>query len=355
MNKYVKYFLGAAVVLSLSACASADGEGTDTGNDNVNAGSGDTLAEVIDRGELNAGVNDSLPGFGYVDSDGNYVGFDIDLGRAIAAATLGDSEAISFRPLSAQERFIAVQTGEVDVLLRNTTRTTSRDSDVGMDFGPVTFYDGQGMMVRTESGITTLDDLEGRTIGVETGTTTELNLADQMDALGIEYSTQTFDDRNALIAAYESGSVDAWTTDRSGLVSSFAVLGDPQEHVILEETLSKEPLAPAVLHGDNQWNDVVTWVIYSLIQAEEFGITQDTIDDFKDSDNPDIQRLLGIEGGLGSMLGLEDDFAYQAISQVGNYGEIYDRHLGPETQFKLPRGMNALYQNGGLHYSMPFR
>jgi len=353
MGKLSKYLLGAAALVSLSACASAETEGSESGNDT--SASGGTLNAVMDRGELNAGVNDSLPGFGYVDSDGEYTGFDIDLGKAIAAAVLGDAEAVSYRPLSSQERFVAVQTGEVDVLVRNTTLTTSRDSDVGLDFGPVTFYDGQGMMVTTDSGITTLEDLEGMTIGVETGTTTELNLADQMDALGIEYSTQTYDDRNALIAAYEAGSVDAWTTDRSGLVSAFAVLENPDDHVILKETLSKEPLAPAVLHGDNQWKDAVTWIVYALIQAEEFGITQDNIDDFMDSDNPDIQRLLGVEGGLGSMLGLEDDFAYQAISQVGNYGEIYDRHLGPDTQFDLDRGMNALYQDGGLQYSMPFR
>ncbi|SFC52066.1 general L-amino acid transport system substrate-binding protein [Alkalibacterium subtropicum] len=355
MNKYVKYILGAAAVLSLSACASAETEGTAAESGNGTSASGETLNAVMDRGELNLGVNDSLPGFGYVNSDGDYTGFDIDMGKAIAAAVLGDAEAVSYRPLSSQERFIAVQTGEVDVLIRNTTLTTSRDTDVGLDFGPVTFFDGQGMMVPAASNITTLEDLSGMTIGVETGTTTELNLADQMDALGIEYNTQTYDDRNALIAAYEAGSVDAWTTDRSGLVSSFAVLSNPSDHVILEETLSKEPLAPAVLHGDDQWNDIVTWVVYSLIQAEEFGITQDNIDDFMDSDNPDIQRLLGIEGGLGTMLGLEDDFAYQAISQVGNYGEIYDRHLGPDTEFNLPRGMNALYQNGGLQYSMPFR
>lgn len=355
MNKYVKYLLGATTVLTLTACANGDTEGTEADNGGGSQGSGETLAAVLDRGELNAGVNDQLPGFGYVNSDGDYVGFDVDISRAIAAATLGDADAISYRPLSAQERLIAVQTGEVDVLNRNTTYTTSRDSDVGVDFAPVTFYDGQGMMVRDDSGITTLEELEGRTIGVETGTTTELNLADQMDALGIEYNTQTFDDRNALIAAYEAGSVDAWTTDRSGLVASFAVLADAEEHIILEETLSKEPLAPAVLHGDNQWKDIVTWVVYALIQAEEFGITQDNVDDYLDSDNPDIQRLLGVEGGLGSMLGVEDDFAYQAISQVGNYGEIYDRHLGPDTQFDLPRGMNALYQDGGLQYSMPFR
>lgn len=355
MNKYAKYLLGAAAALTLTACASADTDGAEADNGSDSSRSGETLAAVLDRGELNAGVNDILPGFGYVDSDGEYDGFDIDISRAIAAATLGDAEAISYRPLSAQERLIAVQTGEVDVLNRNTTYTTSRDSDVGVDFAPVTFYDGQGMMVRADSGITTLEELEGRTIGVETGTTTELNLADQLDAMDIEYNTQTFDDRNALIAAYEAGSVDAWTTDRSGLVASFAVLENSDDHVILEETLSKEPLAPAVLHGDNQWKDIVTWTVYALIQAEEFGITQDNIDDYMDSDNPDIQRLLGVEGGLGSMLGLEDDFAYQAISQVGNYGEIYDRHLGPDTQFNLPRGMNALYENGGLQYSMPFR
>lgn len=352
MSKYFKYLLGAAVAVTLSACASGDVE---EGSTESSTSSGNTLNTVIDRGELNAGVNDQLPGFGYVDSDGEYTGFDVDFARAIAAAVLGDADAVNFRPLSAQERFTAVQTGEVDVLLRNTTYTTSRDSDVGMDFAPVTFYDGQGMMVPKSAGISTLEELEGMTIGVETGTTTELNLADQLGALGVEYNTQTFDDLDALLAAYEAGSIDAWTTDRSGLVSSFAVLENPDDHIILEETLSKEPLAPAVLHGDNQWKDAVTWIVYALIQAEEFGITQDNIDDFLDSDNPDIQRLLGVEGGLGSMLGLEDDFAYQAISQVGNYGEIYDRHLGPDTEFNLPRGMNALYQDGGLQYSMPFR
>lgn len=355
MSKYFKYLLGAVAALTLSACASGDVEegsadgGSETGN------SGETLSTVLERGELNAGVYDQLPGFGYVDSDGEYSGFDIDFVRAIAAGVLGDADAVNFRPLSAQERFTAVQTGEVDVLVRNTTWTTSRDSDVGLSFAPVTFYDGQGMMVPADAGVSTLEDLEGMTIGVETGTTTELNLADQMSALGVEYSTQTFDERDALLAAYEAGSIDAWTTDRSGLVSSFAVLENPDDHVILEETLSKEPLAPAVLHGDDQWKDAVSWIVFALIQAEEFGITQDNIDDFMDSENPDIQRLLGVEGGLGTMLGLEDDFAYQAISQVGNYGEIYDRNLGPDTEFNLPRGMNALYQDGGLHYSIPFR
>lgn len=353
MTKYGKYLLSVAALLTLTACASGDNEAE--GGENPTAESGQTLAAVIDRGELNAGVNDQLPGFGYVDSDGNYSGFDVDFARAIAAGVLGDSEAVNYRPLSAQERFIAVQTGEVDVLLRNTTWTTSRDSEVGMAFAPVTFYDGQGMMVPADLGISTLEEMEGLTIGVETGTTTELNLTDQMEALGVEYNTQTFDDRDALIAAYEAGSVDAWTTDRSGLVSSYTILDNADDHIILEETLSKEPLAPSVLHGDDEWKDIVTWIVFALIQAEEFGITQDNIDDFLDSDNPDIRRLLGVDEDLGGQLGLESDFAYQAISQVGNYGEIYDRHLGPDTQFDLPRGMNALYQDGGLQYSMPFR
>lgn len=355
MSKYVKYALSAAALLTLTACAGGTEEAEGVEGDSSTASSGQTLSAVTDRGELNAGVNDQLPGFGYVDSDGNYTGFDIDIARAVAAAVLGDADAVNFRPLSAQERFTAVQTGEVDVLVRNTTWTASRDTEVGLNFAPVTFYDGQGMMVNADAGVSSLEDLEGMIIGVETGTTTELNLADQMDAIGVSYETQTFDDRDALIAAYQAGSVDAWTTDRSGLVSSFAVLDDPDGHVILEETLSKEPLAPAVLHGDDQWMDVVSWTVFALIQAEEFGITQDNIDDFMDSDDPDVRRLLGVEEDLGGYLGLDSDFAYQAISQVGNYGEIYDRHLGPDTQFDLPRGMNALYEDGGLHYSMPFR
>jgi len=355
MKNYSKYLLSAAALLTLTACAGGNDEAEGVDGDNTSATSGETLSAVRDRGELNAGVNDQLPGFGYVDSDGNYTGFDIDFAKAIAAGVLGDAEAVNYRPLSAQERFTAVQTGEVDVLLRNTTWTASRDTEVGLNFAPVTFYDGQGMMVGADSGVSSLEDLEGMIIGVETGTTTELNLADQMEALGVSYETQTFDDRDALIAAYESGSVDAWTTDRSGLVSAFAVLDDPDAHVILEDTLSKEPLAPAVLHGDDQWKDVVSWIVFALIQAEEFGITQDNVDDFLDSDNPDIRRLLGVEDDIGGFLGLESDFAYQAILQVGNYGEIYDRHLGPDTQFDLPRGMNGLYQDGGLHYSMPFR
>lgn len=358
MKKTLKYLFAATAALTLAACANGDveeGEGAEGNGGTETAEEGETLQAVLDRGELNAGVNDQLPGFGYVTSDGDYEGFDIDFARAIAAGVLGDADAVNFRPLSAQERFTAVQTGEVDVLVRNTTWTTSRDADLSQSFAPVIFYDGQGVMAPRDLGVETLEDLEGYTIGVETGTTTEQNLADHLAARDINLTTQTFDDRDALLAAYEAGSIDAWTTDRSGLSSSFAILEDPDSHVILEETLSKEPLAPSVLHGDDQWKDIVTWIIFATIQAEEFGITSENVDEFLDSEDPDIQRLLGVEDNLGEQLGVENDFAYNVISQVGNYGEIYERHLGPDTIFDLPRGLNALQEDGGLHYSMPFR
>lgn len=356
MKKKMLYFIGIATVLILTACG---GDTTDTDTDTSGGNetaSGSLLNTIIERGTLRAGVNDALPGFGYVDSEGNNTGFDVDFARAIAAGVLGDAEAIEFRPLSATDRFTAVQTGEVDVLVRNTTWTTNRDSEVGLSFAPVTFYDGQGIMVPADSGIETLEDLEGTTIGVETGTTTELNLADQMAAAGVTYTTQTYDNADAVIAAYESGAIDAWTTDRSGLVSRQSTLQDPEAHIILEQTLSKEPLAPATIDNDEAWSDAVAWIIYATIQAEEFGITSENVDEFLDSEDPEIQRLLGVEGtNLGEQLGLPNDFGYQVISQVGNYGEIYDNNLGPDTIFDLDRGMNALYQDGGLHYSMPFR
>lgn len=351
-----KYLLTLTAALTLAACANGETESGDGAPDGDDLPSeGETLNAVLDRGEVIVGVNDQLPGFGYVDSDGEYSGFDIDFARAIAAGVLGDADAVDYRPTSAQERFTVVQTGEVDVLVRNTTWTTSRDSDIGLSFAPVTFYDGQGVMVPTDAGVEALEDLSGMTIGVETGTTTEQNLADHITARDIDLEVQTYDDRDAIIAAYESGAIDAWTTDRSGLASAFVVLDSPDDHVILEETLSKEPLAPSVLHGDDQWKDAITWIIFATIQAEEFGITSENVDEFLDSEDPDIQRMLGVEENLGEQLGLPEDFAYQVISQVGNYGEIYDRHLGPDTELDLPRGLNDLQENGGLHYSMPFR
>ena len=313
------------------------------------------LDVVMERGKLICGVNANLPGFGYLDQSGNYAGFDIDYCKALAAALFDDPTKVEYRPLTAKERFTAVQTGEVDVLIRNTTWTLSRDTSVGMDFAPTTFYDGQGIMVRKADNITKLEDLQGATICVTTGTTTELNLADQMRAHGIKYTPVVFETADATFGAYEEGRCDAVTTDKSGLVSRKSLLKNPDEHVILDVTLSKEPLGPAVLQGDSKWLDVVKWVVFATFQAEEFGITSQNVDDFLKSDNPGIRRFLGVEGDLGKGLGLTNDFAYRVVKHVGNYAEIYDRNLGPNTPFNLPRGPNSLWTDGGLLYSPPFR
>jgi len=316
---------------------------------------GSLLEVVRQRGKLICGANANLPGFGYLDQEGNYAGFDIDFCRALAAAIFDDPNAVEFRPLTAKERFPAVQTGEVDVLIRNTTWTLTRDTSVGLDFGVVTFYDGQGIMVRKEDNITKLEDLQGAAICVTTGTTTELNLADQMRARGIDYTPVVFETADGTFGAYEEGRCDAVTTDKSGLVARKSLLKDPDAHIILEETLSKEPLGPAVLQGDPIWHDVVMWTVFATIQAEEFGITSQNIDDFMDSEDPGIRRFLGLEGELGKNLGLTNDFAYRIIKHMGNYGEIYERNLGPDTPFNLPRGLNDLWTRGGLLYSPPFR
>ncbi len=316
---------------------------------------GSLLEVVKQRGKLICGANANLPGFGYLDQEGNYAGFDIDFCRALAAAIFDDPNAVEFRPLTAKERFPAVQTGEVDVLIRNTTWTLTRDTSVGLDFGVVTFYDGQGIMVRKEDNITKLEDLQGAAICVTTGTTTELNLADQMRARGIDYTPVVFETADGTFGAYEEGRCDAVTTDKSGLVARKSLLKDPDAHIILEETLSKEPLGPAVLQGDPIWHDVVMWTVFATIQAEEFGITSQNIDDFMDSEDPGIRRFLGLEGELGKNLGLTNDFAYRIIKHMGNYGEIYERNLGPDTPFNLPRGLNDLWTRGGLLYSPPFR
>ncbi|MDX8365776.1 amino acid ABC transporter substrate-binding protein [Cytobacillus sp. IB215665] len=311
------------------------------------------LDTVKDRGKLIAGVNGSLPGFGYVGTDGEYTGFDVDFAKAIAVAVLGDANAIEYRPLTSDERFTAVQSGEVDVLVRNTTWTTNRDSEVGLNFAPVTFYDGQGIIVRKDSGINSLQDLEGARISVDQGTTTELNLADVLDSLGIKYEAAVFDTQDAAVQAYEEGSVDAWTTDKSGLIARQANMENPSDHKILDETLSKEPLGPSVIGGDDTWFDIVKWVTFATMRAEELGITSENVDEMLNSDNKEIQRLLGQDGNLGEQLHLDNDFAYKVIKEVGNYGEIFERNLG--SVFGLERGLNDTYLNGGLMYSPPFR
>ena len=325
------------------------------GGENLQPATGGRIETILSRGQLICGVNQSLPGFGNVDSSGNFVGFDIDFCKALAAALFDDPEAVEYRPLTAQERFTAVQTGEVDVLIRNTTWTLGRDGQVGLDFAPVTFYDGQGMMVRIDSGINTLEEMDGATICVQTGTTTELNLADNFRGLGLNFTPLVFEDADQTATAYDNGQCDGFTTDKSGLVSYQTRLAVPEDHKILDVTMSKEPLGPSVLQGDAQWRDAVTWVTFATIQAEEFGITSANLDEFLSSENPDIRRFLGAEGELGAAIGLPNDFAARVIRSVGNYGEIYNRHLGPDTQFDLPRGQNSLYTDGGLLYSPPFR
>lgn len=317
---------------------------------------GNTLEAVRERGEVICGGNQSVPGFGYINPDTNeFEGFDIDFCKAVAAAALGDANAFQIRPTTANERFPVLQSGEIDVLIRNTTWTLSRDTNLGADFQPTTFYDGQGMMVRADSGITELEGLEGGTICVQSGTTTEKNLADVFRARGIDFTPVVFDNADATREAYDSGQCDGFTTDKSGLVSQQILLSDPAAHVILDETMSKEPLGPLTRHGDNNWGDIVTWTVNCTIQAEELGITSENVDDFLGGDNPVVQNLLGEVGDLGTYMGLNADFCYQIISQVGNYGEIYARNLGPDTPFNLERGLNNLWTEGGLLYSPPFR
>ena len=317
---------------------------------------GNTLEAVRERGTLRCAGNQSVPGFGYINPDTNeFEGFDIDFCRVFAVAVLGDPNAVEVRPTTANERFPVLQSGEVDVLSRNTTWTISRDTSLGLDFAPVTFYDGQGMMVRADSGIEALEGLDGGTICVQSGTTTEKNLADVFRARGIDFTPVVFDDADATREAYDQGQCDGFTTDKSGLVSQQILLADPAAHIILDETMSKEPLAPAVRHGDDNWFDIIKWSIYCTIAAEEMGMSSENVDTFLGGEDPVIQNLLGEAGDLGVAMSLNNDFCYQIIKQVGNYGEIYDRNLGPDTPFNLPRGLNALYTEGGIQYAPPFR
>jgi len=319
------------------------------------ASPGALLATVRQRGRLNCGVQDKLPGFGYLDPSGEYKGFDVDFCRAIAAAVLGDATAVDFKPLTAQQRFTALQTGEVDVLVRNTTFTLARDTQNGLDFSPTTFYDGQGMMVRADLNVDSLAGLDGANICVGSGTTTEKNLGDAMRKAGAAFTPVVLEDTDQVFSAYDGGRCDAVTSDKSQLASRQTTLADPTAHVILDLTLSKEPLGPAVLQGDAQWADAVNWVVYGVIAAEEFGITSRNVDTFLTSEDPEIRRLLGVEDALGEGLGLTNDFMVGVIRAIGNYAEIYDRNLGPDTPFKLPRGANRLWTEGGLLYSPPFR
>lgn len=314
------------------------------------------LDTVKARGKVVCGVHTSLPGFGYLDSDGKNRGFDIDLCRAVAAAVFGDPNAAEFVPISAAERGPVLQTREVDMVSRNMTWTSSRDAQWG-NFVHVMFYDGQGMMVRADSGFTTLEDLDGATVCVTTGTTTEQNLADAFRERGLAFTAVTFEDTNAVYSAYESGRCDAATSDKSQLAAVRSGFANPADHLIMDVTMSKEPLAPAVPAGDDQWMDLVKTVMWVLINAEELGITSQNVQEMKGSDNVVIMRLLGVEGSFGQEdLGLALDFAVNVLAAVGNYGEIYDRYMGPQgLSFTLERGLNDLWTEGGLIYAPPLR
>ena len=320
------------------------------------AAAGDTLATVRDRGYVICGGNASVPGFGFLDEEGNFSGFDIDFCKAVAAAVFGDAEAYEVRPLSSQERFTALQSGEIDVLIRNTTWTLSRDTDLGANFTATTFYDGQGFIVRKADGIEVLEDLEGGTVCVQTGTTTEANLADVMAARGISYEPVVYEDVETGWTTYEEGRCDAYTTDKSGLVARRILLSVPDDHVIMDETISKEPLGPVVRHGDDNWYDIVQWTVFATFFAEEYGITSaNAAEVMADTVNPRAKSFFGTEGELGSFLGLDADWAYNVVSQVGNYEEIYNRNLGPDTLTYIPRGLNSLYTDGGLLYAPAWR
>ncbi|MEA5450384.1 amino acid ABC transporter substrate-binding protein [Leptolyngbya sp. CCNP1308] len=345
--------LAAALGLTLAACGG--GTTTTTADGEAAPAGGSRLDVVKERGQLVCGVDGGIPGFSFVDESGAYTGLDVDVCKAVAAAVLGDAEAVEYRRLDSTERFTALSGGEVDMLSRNTTWTISRDTSVGLEFAPTTFFDGQGMLVRADSGITDLEDFAGQAVCVETGTTTELNLTDQMRQLGVDFEPVVFQDADAAYAAYDEGRCEGMTSDKSQLVARRSTLPNPDEHTLLEVTMSKEPLGPVTTNNDSAWFDVVKWVTYGLIQAEEFGISSENIATFEGGENPDIARFLGEEGTLGSDMGLSNDFMTQVITQVGNYGEIYERNVGAGSQFGLERGQNALWTEGGLMYAPPFR
>lgn len=314
---------------------------------------GETLDAIMEAGVLQCGVNTGLAGFASPDSEGNYVGFDVDLCKAIAVALFNDPDAVEYTPLTSQQRFTALQSGEVDVLIRNTTWTLSRDTSLGLNFAGINFYDGQGFMVPADLGVTSAMELDGATVCVQPGTTTELNLADFFRANGMSFEPVVIESLDEVNAAYFTGRCDVYTTDRSGLTAiRGSVAENPEDHVILPETISKEPLGPSVRHGDDELLDIVKWVLFAMIQAEESGITSSNVDEMMDSTDPTIQRLLGVSGEMGEALGLSNDWAYNIISTIGNYGESYETHLAP---LGLDRGLNALWSDGGLMYAMPVR
>lgn len=338
MNKSV--FLGALTATGLAAGVAAAG----------------TLDDVKARGKLNCGVTTGLVGFAAPDANGEWNGFDVAVCRAVAAAVLGDPTAVEFVPTTGKTRFTALASGEIDMLARNTTWTFSRDVDLKFTFVGVNYYDGQGFMVPKALGVSSAKDLDGATVCVQTGTTTELNLADFFRANNISYEPVPIETNAEGQQQYLAGACDTYTTDASGLAATRATFENPGDHALLPEIISKEPLGPLVRHGDDEWGDVVRWTLNALITAEELGVTSANVSEMAaSSGNPEVKRLLGTEGTLGEMLGLDAEWAMRAISSQGNYGEIFAKNIGEETPIALARGLNAQWTNGGLIYSPPFR
>jgi len=339
---YKAYMLGLSVAIAGTVGASAA-----------------TLDDVRARGELQCGVNTGLVGFGIPDEKGEWTGFDVDYCRAVAAAIFGDGKRVKFVPLSAKDRFTALQSGEIDVLIRNTTWTMSRDTTLGIEFTGINYYDGQGFMVNATKlpDINSSLQLSGASVCVQSGTSTELTLADYFRANKMEYNPVVFEKFTEVNAAYDAGRCDVYTTDQSSLYATRLQLARPDENVVLPQIISKEPFGMAVRQGDPQWANIVRWTHYALINAEEYGITSTNVDEMARSDNPDIKRMLGAEEGnnLGRELGLEPNWVVQIIKNVGNYGEIFERNIGLNTPLKISRGINALWTKGGLHYGVPIR
>ena len=317
----------------------------------------DTLGNIKAKGFIQCGVSQGLPGFSNPDASGNWVGLDVDMCRAVSAAVFGSADKVKYTPLSSKERFTALQSGEVDILSRNTTWTLVRDTKLGLNFAGVNYYDGQGFMVPKSLGIKSAMELEGAAVCTNLGTTTELNMADFFRANGMDYTPVAFEKADETVAAYDGGRCDVYTTDRSGLAAQRLKLKNADDHMVLPETISKEPLGPVVRHGDDVWLDIVKWSLYCMVEAEEYGVTSSNVRRMKNdsSIHPVIKRQLGVEGAMGKNLKLSNNWCFNIINQVGNYGESYARHLGVNTPLGLARGVNAQWSDGGLQYAMPIR
>jgi len=319
------------------------------------AHAGQTFDAVKEKGFVQCGVSTGLAGFSNPDSQGKWTGLDVDMCRAVAAAMFGDASAFKVTPLTPVQRFTALQSGEIDVLTRNTTQTLTRDTTLGLTGAGVNFYDGQGIMVKKDLGVDSAKALDGAAICVQPGTTTELNLADWFRGNNMQFQPVVVEKLDETVRAFTAGRCDAFTTDKSQLASVRTTLPNPTDYVILPETLSKEPLGPMVRQGDQEWFNVVRWSLFAMIEAEEYGITSQNVDEMLKSNDPNVQRILGVTPGMGKNLGVDDQWAFNIVKQVGNYGESFERNVGKDTAMGLDRGLNATWRNGGLMYGWPIR